>query len=251
MSSLRVSKIAALARFEFTSFWSGSAGALALAVFLGLEGALFYNSASSYALANLSALARGGAMNANLLMFTGGLWDLGLLVALVAPLTTMRALAVSADGGHLDLILSWPLRRRELVLGLFSSSCLSLALLALLGLGPYVLLLTMNVGSLKILLVSYLGLCLLIMAFSAVGLAISSLTRTPLASALTTLGLLGLLWAVGWAAPYLPVRIGALIQGLAFGPRLYHFALGLIDLNDVVYFLAMTLGGLALTKPVR
>jgi ABC-2 type transport system permease protein len=240
-----------LARYEFASFWGGTGGALALLVFLGLEGLLFYNSVASYALANLGAMARGGAVDATLAMFSSGLADQGLLLALVSPLATMRAFSVSAQGGHLDLLASWPLGRTALILGLFLSASASLALLALLGLAPFVLLLSMGVGSLRLLASSAIGLACLVSSFAALGLAVGSFVRRPMATALVSLGLIGFMWAMGWAAPYLPSPAAALLQGLAFGPRLGHFTIGLVDLNDVLFFSVLTLGALFLAQPVR
>jgi hypothetical protein len=49
-----------------------------------------------------------------------------------------------------------------------------------------------------------------------------------------------LMWSLGWAAPYLPPWAAYLAQGLAFAPRLSHFALGLIDFNDVIFFVGVT-----------
>jgi hypothetical protein len=62
---------------------------------------------------------------------------------------------------------------------------------------------------------------------------------------------LGILWALGWAAPYLPEGASAAIQSLAFEPRLTRFAIGLFDFGDAAYFLAMTALGLILAKPLR
>jgi ABC-type transport system involved in multi-copper enzyme maturation permease subunit len=138
----------------------------------------------------------------------------------------MKTFSVSAHGGHLDLLASWPLSRMEIACGLFLSAFATLALLALLGLAPYVLLLAMGVGSIKLLASSAIGLAFLIAAFAALGLAVCSFARKPMAAALSTLGLLGFMWAMGWAAPYLPSPAAALIQGLAFGPRLDHFTRG-------------------------
>jgi hypothetical protein len=83
------------------------------------------------------------------------------------------------------------------------------------------------------------------------GLMVSSHIRAPMASALTTLGFLGFMWAIGWAAPYLPGAASSLVQGLAFGPRLSHFTLGLVDLNDVLYFIILTLAALLSTDRLR
>jgi hypothetical protein len=124
------------------------------------------------------------------------------------------------------------------------SALSSLFFLTLLGLIPYICLIAMGVGSFSVLLTSALGLTLLSAAMASLGLASSSLSSGAMPAALATLGLIGFLWAIGLAAPYLPAGGGALAQGLAFGPKLSRFTLGLIDLNDVVYFLCLTLAGL-------
>ncbi|MDR1165567.1 MAG: hypothetical protein LBO66_06785 [Deltaproteobacteria bacterium] len=239
----------ALARAEFKAFWSSANGGLALAVFLILGGLWFYNSVVSYSFANLEALARGRVLDANLALFSASLSRLGLIVMLVTPLSTMRAFASFERGGHLDLLLAWPLTRAEIVLGHFGASLGSLALLLLLSALPFALALAMGVGTLKLLAVAFLGLILLGSAFTAVGLAVASRTRAPFAAALATLGILSVLWGAGWAAPYLADLAAALVQGLSFGPRVERFSLGLINFNDVFYFLCLTAMGLGLAQP--
>ncbi|MDR2443026.1 MAG: hypothetical protein LBE31_05845, partial [Deltaproteobacteria bacterium] len=247
----RTPRVVRLASSEFKAFWSGSSGGLALAVFLGLGGLWFYNSVAAYALDNLRAMTRGGALDANLALFSGGLANLGLLILIVTPLTTMRAFANSNNGGHFDLLRSWPLSRLELIIGLHLSASSCLGLLVLLGMAPFFALLFMGIGAPMVMLTSAMGLILMVMSLAAIGLAVSSHTRSPLAAALTTLGVLGFMWAIGWAAPYLPESLGRIIQGLAFEQRLNHFVIGLIDLNDIAYFLALTIGALFLTGQIK
>jgi ABC-2 type transport system permease protein len=249
VKKIRPAYVLALARAEWRSFWSGSPGGLSILVFLGLSGLWFYNAVADYSLAEMGALARGRALDAGLVLFSGSLSQLGLIIMLVTPLSTMRAFSVSASGGHLDLVYSWPLSPLEMALSHYLSSLGSLTLLTLLSLPPYLILVFLGAGSLKILITSLLGFILLISAFVSVGLAVSSFCGGPVSSALCTLGALGLFWAMGWAAPYLPEFPAALAQGLAFAPRLAHFTLGLIDLNDCFYFLCLTLGGLWLARP--
>jgi ABC-2 type transport system permease protein len=240
-----------LARGELLAFWSSPSAGLALAVFLGLTGLNLYNCTAAYSAANLQAMARGGGLSAEVALVAAALTDLGLVLALVTPLTTMRAFAPSSAGGSADLLLAWPLSRAELTLGQHLAAWTSLGLLSLLGLVPFAALAALGAGSPAVLASAALGLVLAAAAFAAVGLAAAALTRAPLSAALTTLGALGFFWAVGWAAPFLPPRVGALVQGLAFQPRLGHFALGLLDLNDVVHFLALTAAALWLCRPVR
>jgi ABC-2 type transport system permease protein len=238
-----------LARSEWLAFWTGGAGGLSALVFLVLSGLWLYNAAVDYSAMNMGAMARGRALDAGPALFSGPLAQLGLLLMLVAPIATMRPFAVFARGGHLDLLTAWPLTRWEIILGCFLASAASLSLLAVLSLAPYAALILLGVGGAKLLLCSLIGLLLLISAFTAVGLAVSSYSETPLGSALATLGALGVFWALGWAAPYLPEGPAALAQGLAFAPRLAHFTFGLIDLNDVAYFLCLTAAGLFAARP--
>ncbi|MDR1083528.1 MAG: hypothetical protein LBP22_01410 [Deltaproteobacteria bacterium] len=240
MRSFSLKNVWPLARAEFRSFWTNPSGGLALAVFLGLSGILFYNSVADYAASNLGVMARGRHLNADLAIFSNGLGNLGLVILLVAPLTTMKAMAPYNLGGHLDLLTAWPLKPSELIFGQYIAAVTALGLLTLLSLLPFFVIWLMGAGSLTVLLTSVLGLSLIISSFVSVGLALASLTSSPLASALTTLGILALLWALGWAAPYLPVWASVLVQGLAVEPRFSHFTLGLIDLNDVLYFLVLT-----------
>jgi ABC-2 type transport system permease protein len=245
----KITFIVRLALSEFKAFLTSGAGGLSILVFLVLSGLWFYNGVADYSLMNMNALSRGQALDANLALFSGSLTQLGLIIMLVTPLSTMRAFTVFTSGGHLDLLLAWPLRPMELILGHYLASLLTLSILTLLSFLPYLILIATGVGSLKLLFTAFVGFLLLISAFTSVGLAVSSLTKSPLAAALTTLGILGVFWALGWAAPYLPDFFASLIQGLAFAPRLGHFTIGLLDFNDVIYFLFLTIAGLCIAKP--
>jgi ABC-2 type transport system permease protein len=218
-------------------------------VFLVLAGLLFYNAVASYAAASLDAAGRGRALDSTLALFAGSMERLGLILTLVTPLATMRAFADFAGGGHLDMTLALPAGRLEVTLAHFLSASGAVYLLCLLSLPPFAALAAMGTGGPGLLACGALGLLLATLAFVAVGLAVSSAAGSPAASALMTLGALGLLWAAGWAAPYLPGTLAYLVQGLAFAPRLSHFAAGVVDLNDVVYFIVLAAAGLWLARP--
>ncbi|MDR0549774.1 MAG: hypothetical protein LBI10_10260 [Deltaproteobacteria bacterium] len=243
-------KALTLAAAEWLAFWSNPAGGLALLVFLVFSGILFYNAVAEFAATNLSVLAQGRILNADVVIFANGLTNLGLVVLLVSPLTTMRAMADYAHGGRLDRLLAWPLSPLEIVVGQHLAAVFAISLLTVLSLIPFGAIWLMGVGNLMSLLTAAIGLFLLILACAAIGLALASFNSTPLGAALTSLGVLGLLWALGWAAPYLPPQAAYLAQGLAVAPRLAHFVVGLIDLNDVVYFLVLTLVALAIGRPL-
>jgi ABC-type transport system involved in multi-copper enzyme maturation permease subunit len=231
---------------EMAGFWGGAAAGLALLVFLGLSGFFFYNNVADYVLNSLDAAARGLQLNASLALFAQGLTHLPLVMLLVAPLTTMRSLAASRRGGHLDYLETLPLSDGVLILGHYLAAWINLGLLALLGLIPFAALLLLGVGEAEVLATTLTGLAALASVFAAVGLLASAVFPGATGAGLATLGLLGLMWVLGWAAPYAEDGWGAVWRGLAFAPRMNRFVLGLVDFRDLFFFAALT--GLALAN---
>ncbi len=230
---------------ELKSFWSGAAAGVALLVFLGLLGFFFYNSVAAYVLDSLGAAARGLALDASLALFAQGLTHIPLVLMLVTPLVTMRALAPFRRGGDLDFLQTLPVDGGRLILGQFLAALASLAGLSLLALVPFACLLAAGLGSPALLLTSALGLLALAALFAAVGLWASAAFSSPVGAGLGTLGALGLMWVLGWAAPYTDNGLGLIWRGLAFSPRVERFIMGLVDPGDLLFFGALVVLALA------
>lgn len=242
-SLARRSPVLTIALAELRNFWGGAAAGVTLLVFLGLLGFFFYNNVVSYVVDSLGAAARGMALDASPALFSQGLTGIPLVLMLVTPLVTMRSLSPHRRGGGLDYFQTLPVDGRSLVLGQFLAAASSLALLSLLGVTPFAFLLLAGVGEPELLLTALAGLWALSSAFAAIGILASAVFPSPVGAGLGTLGLLGLMWVLGWAAPYTDSALGLvdLWRGLAFAPRLTRFALGLISVGDIVFFLAVTL----------
>ncbi|MDR2725701.1 MAG: hypothetical protein LBC90_06505 [Candidatus Adiutrix sp.] len=229
-----------LVRAELTSFWGGGHAGLALLVFLGLSGFLFYNTLTDYVLKSLDYAARGLSLDASLALFSQGLSHLPLVLMLVAPLATMRSLASFRRGGHLDYLATLPASDGLIIAGHYLAAWLSLNLLALLGLAPFIILAGQGLGGAGVLATAWIGLAALASVFAALGLMASALFPGATSAGLATLGLLGSMWVLGWAWPYADGGWGALWQGLAFAPRQNRFILGLIRGGDLFFFAALT-----------
>jgi ABC-2 type transport system permease protein len=156
---------------------------------------------------------------------------------LVAPLVTMRSLTPGRRGGHLDFFQTLPLSGGQIILGHYLAALISLFVLILLSLAPFIVLLLMDVGTLRLFLCAALGLLALGAALAALGLLCSAVSKSSVGAALASLGLGGLLWVLGWAAPYIGYgRLGELWQNLACMPRIARFALGSLNFNDLLFF---------------
>jgi len=230
-----------LVRAELTSFWGGGHAGLALLVFLGLSGFFFYNNLTDYVLKSLDSAARGLNLDASLALFSQGLSHLPLVLMLVAPLTTMRSLASFRRGGHLDYLATLPAADGLIIAGHYLAAWLSLNLLAFLGLAPFLVLTGLGLGEVGVLASAWVGLAALASVFAALGLMASALFPGAAAAGLATLGLLGLMWVLGWAWPYADGGWGAIWHGLAFAPRQGRFILGLIRGDDLFFCAVLTI----------
>ncbi len=123
---------------------------------------------------------------------------IGFLLLLISPAITMRSISEEQRNRTLTLLLSAPVSIRDIVLGKFLGITLFFFILLLMLMAMPLSLYagtTLDAGKM---LAGLLGLALLASAFAAIGLFMSSLTEQPVVAAISTLGLLMLLWIIDW-----------------------------------------------------
>lgn len=118
------------------------------------------------------------------------------ILLMVSPLLTMRLISEERRNGTLSLLFSSPVSVSEIVLGKFLGMVLFyIILIGMISLMPLSLMMgtELDLGKLA---AGLLGLLLLLCAFAAAGLFLSSLTSNPIVAAISTFGLLLLLWII-------------------------------------------------------
>lgn len=161
------------------------------------------------------------------------------LFLLVMPLMTMRLFAEERKSGSLVLLLASPASLTQIVLGKFLGlGVFMLALVGLIGLMPLSLMFatTLDAGRL---LAGLLGLLLMLMAFGAAGLFVSTLTREPTIAAIGGFGLLLVTWLIDMLA-YGDGRLAPLFGQLSLLGHYDNLRRGLFDSGDLVYYLLFT-----------
>jgi ABC-2 type transport system permease protein len=162
-----------------------------------------------------------------------------IVLLLVMPLMTMRLLAEERKSGSIDLLLSAPVSLIEIVLGKFLGLVgFMLALLALLALMPLSLL-SGSALDLGRIFAGLLGLFLLMLAFGAAGLFVSSLTREPTIAAVGGFGLLLVVWLIQILG-YQENQFAAVFSYLSLISHYENLRRGIFDSADVVYYLLFT-----------
>ncbi len=181
-----------------------------------------------------------------------GLWqwvflDMRLVVLLILPLITMRLFAEEKKLGTIELLWTYPVRDVEIIAGKFLAAVAFFLLMLLPTAIPFALLYAYQPFDVAPLLVAYLGLVLLGVAFISCGLFISSMTENQVVSAMVTYGILVFFWFMTWneeAANQATLRI---LLGLSLFDRFFNFTRGVIDTRDVVFFALFTAFFLFLT----
>jgi ABC-2 type transport system permease protein len=153
------------------------------------------------------------------------------------PLLTMGLISRELHSGSIKLLLSSPVKVRDIVLGKYLSMMVyGLILIAIIGMyGFAASFFIENIDYLMVISGAF-GLYLLVCAYASIGLFMSSLTSYQVVAAISTLAVLALLNFVG-----------GLFQGndmvrhityfLSISGRTEQFISGLISSEDVIYFL--------------
>lgn len=207
---------------------------ITLAVVQLLAGIFFF--VLLYQFLNSDQIAQVGVTNfigAGLLQVTG------IIMLLVTPFLTMRLLSEEYRSGSLQLLLSSPVTLTQIVLGKFvgvyAFLLIMLALVALmplsLGAGTQ-----LDYGQLG---AGLLGLALLLAAFAAAGLFLSSLTAQPAAAAIATFAALFILWILSLAASSAEAHMAAVLSYLSLLEHYNALLKGVFNSVDVIYYLLL------------
>ena len=169
-----------------------------------------------------------------------------IILLMITPLMTMRLLSEEKRNGTISLLLSAPVSATEIIVGKYLGIVLfMLVFVGMIALMPLSLYMGTTLDSGK-LAAGLLGLLLLLSAFSAAGLFMSSLTASPVVAAVSTFGLLLLLWIIDSNAGGDDTQDTV----LTYLSLLQHFSpllRGIVDSRDLAYFALFILGFLALS----
>jgi ABC-2 type transport system permease protein len=174
-------------------------------------------------------------------------FDLGIVLLLISPLLTMRLYAEERKTGTMELLFTYPLSDRSIVLAKFAAVVSAFSVI-MVGTLPGIFLLNyLGNPSWKPILCGYLGVLLLGSSFMALGIFTSSLTQNQIVAAVLSFGALLMLWVIGWAKSYAGATTGEVIDYLSVIKHFDSFSKGVLDSRDLLYYLIFTVFFLFLT----
>ena len=228
----------ALLKKEINSFFASPIGYLVLAIFLIINGLflfLFKNEFNilDYGFADLSSF------------FTLAPWILIFLI----PAVTMRSFSEEKRQGTLELLLTRPISKLQIVLGKYFAAVV-LIVLALIPTLLYVYTvyqLGNPIGNLDLgsTIGSYIGLLFLVAAYTAIGIFSSSISKNQIVAFIIAV-FICLFFYIGFEslADYLSSNT---IDSLGMQAHFESIGRGIIDTRDLLYFLTVTVIFILLT----
>ncbi len=169
-----------------------------------------------------------------------------IILLMIMPLITMRSLAEEKKNKTINLLFSAPISITQLVLGKYLGLIFFILILTcLLMLMPLSLLLGTQLDLGKLFSI-FIGMLLLLGSFAAIGLYLSSLTENQTIAAVSTFGILLLLWIIDWVTDSLD-QGQSVIAYLSLIKHHQPLLDGVFKTSDVSYYLLIILLFLGLT----
>ena len=178
--------------------------------------------------------------------------EMAKILLILIPILTMRLVAEERRMGSYTLLQTSPLTERQIVLGKFGATAFFLfVMIAPTAIYPLLLSRCGDPDPGPI-LAGYLGLGLLCLTFSAIGLFASSVGRTPVVSAVLATGISIALWMTSQFEEILGERLGSILSRLSLNAPMMDFCYGIVYSKHVILYLSlMTFFLVATTRMLR
>jgi len=223
------------------------------AFFLLVSGFFFYNILAWVNEQTMRLMQSGyplDRINVNQLLFEPFFNNMAVVLMFLLPLLSMRLFADEKKMRTEEMLLTAPVPLAAIIIGKY---------LAVLAIYAGILLLTATFAvfafvhgnpELAPLLAAYLGLFLMGAVFIAIGTFASALTENQVIAAAISISAILLIWVISWIGESGPGAWKGVLAYLSFLTHFRNTIGGVIDTQDIVYFLSFIALSLYLTRAV-
>lgn len=242
-----------IAKKELKSYLYSPVAYVLAAFFLLVSGFFFYNILAWANEQTVRMMQQGYPaeyLNVNQMLFQPFFGNVAIVLIFLLPLLTMRLFADEKKTRTEELLLTSPVRLAAIIAGKYLAALIVYAGILLLTATYSLLAFAYGNPDPAPLLTAYLGLFLLGAAFIAVGLFASSLTENQVIAAGVSFSAILLIWVLSWVGEGGPGAWRSVLAYLSFFSHFKNMVGGVVDTQDVVYFLTFSFLGLYLTRAV-
>jgi ABC-2 type transport system permease protein len=229
-----------IARKELRQLFGSPIAYVSLAMFFLITGFLFFALVGNYT-AQLVQLqgAPPPDFNPTRIIFTPLYQDATFVLILLVPVLTMRLVSEEDRARTMELLATSPVTNTAIILGKYLA--IVLLFLVLLAISAYMPLSLALIGRLDwgLLASTYAGLLVLGGAFLSIGLFASTLNENQIVSAAIGFALLLIFWVLGFAQQASGSGVQQVLSLLSFASHFSNLSGGVIDTQDVLFFLSV------------
>ena len=238
-----MSKVIALYRRELSYYFQSPVAYAVTTLFLLLSGYFFYNLLGYFNLESLRAMQ--SPIQSRALSLTSSVLaplfaNMSSVLLLMLPLLTMRLFAEEKRSGSAELLFTYPVSDAHVVAGKFLAAVTVHAVMLAMTLPFPALLYYFARPEGGAIFSGYLGLFLMGVSFVAMGAFFSALSDSQLVAGALTFGCALLFLVIGWITPFVSGAVAAVLSQLSMVRHLDAMARGVVDTNDLVFYLNLT-----------
>lgn len=219
----------AVCKREFNSFFTTPVGYIIVGTYAAISGLAFAATFILFCRITQAPSEYGyeGIPNFEELMLSPYLVFCGQLMLFIGPLITMRLLAEERNRGTMELLLTHPLRDRDIVFGkYFASLAIVAVLMAIVGVHLAIISQYTDVEP-AVLIFGLVTVFLMSAAFMSLGLFVSAMTASQITAGILTFGIWFVLYILGTYGSDMPEQITVPPQWAGAIESMARFAYGL------------------------
>jgi ABC-2 type transport system permease protein len=244
--------VMAMAGKELQAYFHSPIAYLVMTVYTVICGFVFYSSTAFFSIQSMRMEMQGGmgappmSLNEYVIRpIIGGVLTVVLLFLI--PMITMRLFAEEKRAGTIELLLTSPLTDMQIILGKYLGALTLFAILEALSFAYFIVLFMYGNPDAKPLIANALGMLLYGGALLALDMWFSTLTKNQIIAGSMALSVNLLLYLLDWVSAYSQSTAGKVMSYIALTTHFDNFAKGVIQLNDVVYYLSVIILGIFFT----
>ncbi|MBI3752689.1 MAG: ABC transporter permease subunit [Deltaproteobacteria bacterium] len=228
---------------EFKSYFASPIAYVVITMFLILSGYFFYNTLALFSTISFQAtlnpmLAKQvGLLNITESVVRPLFGNISVILLLIVPLLTMRLFSEEKKSGTIELLLTYPITDMEVLLGKFLACMAVFAIMIALTILYPLMIIAFGQPETGPIITGYIGLLLVGASFVSLGIFASSLTENQIIAATVAFGLLLLFWMISFSASLAGQTLGDVLLYISLTAHLDGLAKGVIDTEDIVYYL--------------
>lgn len=155
------------------------------------------------------------------------------------PAVTMRLISEEKRSGTIEVLVTFPVKDHEIILGKFLAGLILIAVAVILTLVYAITLSGIGDFDFGSVVSGYVGLILLGAAYLSIGVFTSSLTENQIVAFITSFVIIFALFMLDKVLMFLPTLLASFFEYLSVSYHFSNISRGVIDSRDVIYYLSL------------